>query len=312
MKFAISSCWNSHRHEDGYALLKELAELGFSHVELSHGTRLSLVPGILKGLDDGLVKVASVHNFCPLPVGIMGSAPNLYEPSARSRRERVLWYHNTLKTIDFAQHVDCERVVLHSGRVRLLWGDPSDKLEEAHEAASAPDDPSFVAMREKGLRLMRKKKSGFMKRLQESYSLIATRAREAGIMFGVENREAFSELPLDEDMPSFLETLKEHEVFGYWHDSGHAQLKADMGLINHAEFLESMRPHLVGFHLHDVDAEGRDHQVPGTGVIDWDPIARAVREGDTVVMEMSPRLTSEQIIASREFLLKRIPALQEC
>jgi len=311
MKFAISSCWNSHRHEDGYALLEELAGLGFAYVELSHGTRLSLVPGILKGLDDGLVKVASVHNFCPLPVGIMGAAPNLYEPSARSRRERILWYHNTMKTIDFAHHVDCERIVLHSGRVRLLWGDPSDKLEEAHEAAGSPDDPAFKALREKALRLMRKKKTGFMKRLEESYALIAERAREAGIKFGVENREAFTELPLDEDMPSFLETLKAHEVFGYWHDSGHAQLKAEMGLLDHARVLEEMRPHLIGFHLHDVSEEGRDHQVPGTGVIDWGPVSRAVREGDVVVMEMSPRLTAEEIAASRDFLLEKIPALRQ-
>ena len=121
MKFAISSCWNSHRHDDGYAMLRELAELGFAYVELSHGTRLSLVPGILQGLEEGVVKVASVHNFCPLPVGVMRAAPNLYEPTAVSRKERILWLHNTMKTLDFAQRVNCQRVVLHSGRVRPVW-----------------------------------------------------------------------------------------------------------------------------------------------------------------------------------------------
>ena len=311
MKFAISSCWNSHRHDDGYPMLCELAELGFSHVELSHGTRLSLVPGILKGLEEGIVKVASVHNFCPLPVGVMGAAPNLYEPSAVSRRERILWLHNTLKTLDFAARVDCQRVVLHSGKVRLVWGNPGPAVDKAFDEAGGLDTDALKVAREKGLRRLRRKKKGFMKRLQESYGLVAARARELGVSFGVENREAFSELPLDADMLALQESLKEHEVFGYWHDSGHAELKVRMGLIDHREHLESLRPHLIGFHLHDVSEANHDHQVPGSGVIDWSVIADNVREEDVVVMEMSPRLTAEEIVTGRDFLVRTIPALQQ-
>ncbi|HRG57022.1 MAG TPA: hypothetical protein PLG56_13335, partial [Lacunisphaera sp.] len=48
---ALSSCWCSHRHQDGYVMLKEMAALGFDHVELSHGIRITLVPGILKAVD---------------------------------------------------------------------------------------------------------------------------------------------------------------------------------------------------------------------------------------------------------------------
>jgi sugar phosphate isomerase/epimerase len=307
MKFAISSCWNSHRHDDGYALMVELAELGFSHVELSHGTRVSLVPGILRAVEEGVAKVASVHNFCPLPVGVMGAAPNLYEPSAVSRRERILWLHNTLKTVDFAQRVECDRVVLHSGQVRLLWGDPGAAFEKAFDDKS----DKLAQVREKGLKRLQRKKGGFMKRLKESYGLVAARAKDRGVKFGVENREGFSELPLDGDMADFQEALQEHGVFGYWHDSGHAQLKERMGLLEHRPFLERLRPHLIGFHLHDVSEEDRDHQAPGSGVIDWSILADAVRPGDVVVMEMSPRLRSEEIRAGREFLLRTIPALRE-
>lgn len=290
-------------------MLRELADLGFEYVELSHGTRLSLVPGILRGVEEGLVKVASVHNFCPLPVGVMGAAPNLYEPSAVSRRERILWLHNTLKTLEFAQRMECDRVVVHSGRVRMLWGDPTEPFEAALEADAGARGDKLQAVREKGLKRLRKKQRGFMKRLKESYSLVAEQARERGITFGVENREAFAELPLDEEMPGLLESLAEHEAFGYWHDSGHAQLKERMGLLDHAEFLEKMRPRLAGFHLHDVSEEDRDHQVPGSGVIDWAKLASQVRENDVVVMEMSPRLRSEEIREGRDFLLKTIPAL---
>ena len=310
MKFAISSCWNSHRHNDGYDMLVELAELGFRHVELSHGTRISLVPGILKAIEEKLIKVASLHNFCPLPVGVMGAAPNLYEPTAVSRKERILWLNNTMKTIDFAQRLECDRVVLHSGKLRLLWGNPGSGVDAAFEAAESNESQQLKRVREKGLKRLNAKKGAFMKRLRESYALITDKAKEAGVRLGIENREGFSEIPLDDDMLVLLDELKDKEVFGYWHDSGHAQLKERMGLLNHRDFLSQLRPHLIGFHLHDVSQKNQDHQVPGTGVIDWSILAENVRDGDVVVMEMSPRLTKEELLQGKDFLVNRIPVLQ--
>src|SRR5688500_17476089 len=67
---ALSTCWCSHRHQDGYAMLKEMTALGFEYVELSHGIRIPLVPGIIKAVEEGIVKISSTHNFCPLPTGI--------------------------------------------------------------------------------------------------------------------------------------------------------------------------------------------------------------------------------------------------
>ena len=310
MKFAISSCWNSHRHDDGYEMLVELADLGFEYVELSHGTRISLVPGILKAVEEKLIKVSSLHNFCPLPLGVMGAAPNLYEPTAVSRKERILWLHNTIKTIDFAQKIGCDRIVLHSGRIRLLWGNPGQRFDAVFDAAESSDSRELRIAREKGLKRLNSKKKAFMKRLRESYTLVAQKAKDAGVMLGIENREGFSELPLDADMLDVQKQLAELEVFGYWHDCGHAQLKERMGLLDHSEFLSGLRPYLIGFHLHDVTEKNLDHQVPGTGVIDWSIMENVICQGDVVVMEMSPRLTKEEIISGRDFLTRSIPALK--
>jgi sugar phosphate isomerase/epimerase len=290
-------------------MLVELAELGFEYVELSHGTRLSLVPGILKGLEEGIIKVSSVHNFCPLPVGVMGAAPNLFEPSSPNRRERILWMHNTLRTLEFAQRVECERVVLHSGRTLFFWRNPEPGFDEAYEADAGNGGDVFKGIRDKGLKRLRSRKGGFMKRLKESYTLLAEHAKDKGVLFGIENREGFTELPMDEEMGALVDSLKEHGVFGYWHASGHAQLKERMGLLEHKSFLESLRPNLVGFHLHDVSTDDRDHQVPGTGVIDWEMIGSQVQPDDVVVMEMSPRLRTEEMRQGRDFLLRTIPAL---
>ena len=55
--------------------------------------------------------------------------------------------------------------------------------------------------------------------------------------------------------------------------------------------------------------DNHDHQVPGTGVIDWSIFVDAVQPGDVVVMEMSPRLRSDEIRRGKDFLQQTIPAL---
>ena len=63
-------------------MAKEIASLGFEYAELSHGIRITLVPGILRAVEEGVIKITSTHNFCPLPAGISRAAPNLFQPSA--------------------------------------------------------------------------------------------------------------------------------------------------------------------------------------------------------------------------------------
>ena len=131
--YSLSSCWNSGRHTDGRAMLREIRELGFDHAELSHGISVGLVPGILEAVDQGEIKISSVHNFCPLPMGVTHPSPNLYEFSADRDRDRELAVRHTLKTIDFAARVHAPIVVLHLGRVNLK--DYTGKLGEMLNAA---------------------------------------------------------------------------------------------------------------------------------------------------------------------------------
>src|SRR5208283_1404656 len=100
-------------------MLREMADFGFEYVELSHGIRITLVPGILQGLEEGIVKVSSTHNFCPLPPGIAQAAPNLFEPSAVDARERHQWLRNTKRSLDFAAQVRARVLVCHLGSVKF-------------------------------------------------------------------------------------------------------------------------------------------------------------------------------------------------
>src|SRR5947209_11629446 len=117
--YSFSTCWNSHRHTDGRAMLREVRDLGFDYAELSHGTRVSLLPGILEAVEVNEIKISSLHNFCPLPIGVTGSAPNLYQFSAERPRERELAERYTLKTIELAVRVNAPVVVLHVGSIEM-------------------------------------------------------------------------------------------------------------------------------------------------------------------------------------------------
>ena len=92
--YSLSTCWNSQRHTDGRAMLREIRDLGFEYAELSHGIRLGLMPGILEAVDAGEIKISSLHNFCPLPMGVNHASPNLYE-FPTSDRANASWRSNT-------------------------------------------------------------------------------------------------------------------------------------------------------------------------------------------------------------------------
>src|SRR5882724_1605367 len=117
--YSFSTCWNSHRHTDGRAMLQEIRALGFESAELSHGTRISLLPGILQAVEAGEIAISSLHNFCPLPMGVNHSAPNLYQFSAERPREREMAERYTLKTLEFAARVKAPVVVLHVGSIDM-------------------------------------------------------------------------------------------------------------------------------------------------------------------------------------------------
>src|SRR5258707_4062501 len=129
--YSFSTCWNSHRHTDGRAMLREIRDLGFDHAELSHGIRVSLMPGILEAVDAGEMKISSLHNFCPLPMGVTHAAPNLYEFYDERPRQRELAIKHTLKTFEFAGRVAAPVVVLHLGSMDLK--DYTGKLTEMLE-----------------------------------------------------------------------------------------------------------------------------------------------------------------------------------
>ncbi|MFA5262643.1 MAG: TIM barrel protein [Opitutaceae bacterium] len=313
LPLSLSSCWLSHRHQDGYAMLKEIADMGFSHVELSHGVRITLVPGIIKAVEDGIIKVSSCHNFCPLPAGVIHPAPNLFEPSSQDHREQDQWLRNTKRSIDLAAQVKARVLVCHLGSVVFFWFNPARKLRyymRSHPQGKYADDPKYISVRDAALAKMRKRMPRFVETLESNRATALEYAKQRGIAIGCENRERFDELPLDGDFEALFSALPPDSPVGYWHDTGHADLKENMALLNHREHLTRNAPRLIGFHLHDVSSHSQDHQAIGSGRIDFKMVSEFWRPGHILVLELSPHLGPEEVLSSKRYvesLLKTLP-----
>jgi sugar phosphate isomerase/epimerase len=283
-------------------MLKEIADLGFKRAELSHGIRITLVPGVLKAVEEGIVNVGSVHNFCPLPIGVAHASPNLFEPSSPDDRERDQWLRQTKKSIDFAAQVGASSLVCHLGSVRYFWLEPGRHMaayREAHPDAVKSGDKAYRGLVEKALLRLRKRMVPHWQRAQDSIRSVLDYAAEKKVRLGLENRERFEELPVDGDFPEFLAGMPPQASVGYWHDTGHAHLKETMGLIGHRLQLEANAGRQLGFHLHDVDSEGRDHQAVGSGAIDFEMVSRFWRPEHLFVIELSPRVPVEGVLSSK-------------
>jgi sugar phosphate isomerase/epimerase len=291
--YSFSTCWNSHRHTDGRARLQEIRELGFEYAELSHGIRLTLVPGILEAVDKGEIKITSLHNFCPLPLGVTQAAPNLYEFSAEDLRDRDLAIKHTQKTFEFAARVKARTVVLHLGSIEMK--DYTGKLASLLEH-NPQNSKKFQTLQEDALNARETKKMRYFARTKETLRKILPEAESRGLTLGCENRQALEELPLDGD---FEELLGEFQspALAYWHDTGHAQIKQILGVIDHPRFLQCLAPRLAGFHVHDVIFPARDHAAPGAGTIDFAALKPFVNPQHIKVFELSPSLSPEAVRA---------------
>ncbi|HRY49295.1 MAG TPA: sugar phosphate isomerase/epimerase [Candidatus Paceibacterota bacterium] len=272
-------------------MLREIRELGFEYAELSHGIRISLLPGVFEAVDAGEIRISSLHNFCPLPIGVNHAAPNIFKFTSLDTRERENAYRYSVKTIETAARVKAPVVVLHLGCIEMK--DYTDKLIALVEAGLR-ESPKFEKLCAEAISKREARKEKHVQLANEMVLRLADHAQRLGVRLGVENREAVEEIPLEEDFPWFFQELN-HPAIGYWHDTGHAQIKENLGFMNHVIHMENLAHRLLGCHIHDVQFPARDHCPPGTGVIDFASLRPFIQSHHLRILEMSPGVEAEEI-----------------
>src|SRR5580693_540901 len=199
--YSFSTCWNSHRHTDGRAMLREVRDLGFEYAELSHGIRISLLPGILEAVEAGEIKISSLHNFCPLPMGVNHAAPNIFKFSSDDRREQENAWRHSVKTIETAARVKAPAVVLHMGSIDMK--EYTDRLLEMLQKG-LKETPKYASLCEDVTQKLEDKKQEFVDLASEMLDKLSGLAAQHGVKLGVENRQALEEIPLDNDLQMLM------------------------------------------------------------------------------------------------------------
>jgi sugar phosphate isomerase/epimerase len=289
--YSFSTCWNSQRHTDGRAMLQEIGQLGFQWAELSHAIRISLLPGIIEAVEAGEMRISSLHNYCPLPMGVNHAAPNLFPFSSEDPRERQNALRHSIKTLETAARLKAPVVVLHIGKIQMK--DYTSKLVELLERHRGNTERYAELCEEAVLKCEEKKKEA-QERAWQIVRQLAEKAEGLGVKLGIENRDGIEDLPLDGDVGGLLREYN-HAAVGYWHDTGHAQIKDNLGFINHAFHLESLIDRLIGLHLHDVEYPARDHCAPGGGTVDFAALKPMIKAEHIKVFELSPLVPVEEV-----------------
>jgi sugar phosphate isomerase/epimerase len=326
-ELAISTSWNSQRHQDGYAMLAELADMGYESVELGHGVPFTLWPGIRKALAEKMVRVVSLHNFCPLPMGITKPAPDCFEftdPEPRRRRRAI---KQTIETLEHAAEAGARAVVLHLGSGRS--GETTHRLQEWW-AQGKFGSRRYVKTKLGEVVRREKEEAHLMPLVQEALAELRGEAHKRGILLGCECREASEKFPFDPFWDQVLEPWQ--DTIGYWHDFGHAARKEALGFFDHAAFFEKRSARLIGCHVQDFLPPRYDHRALGDGVIDWPvfwksltcpmkqedatgrksaglaPLVGDPKKLPLFVLELSPRVEADKVRACLKWWKEKGPA----
>lgn len=303
---AFSTCWNNSRHSDGETMIEEIVDLGFDHIELSHGMTIAKLPGIKKAFERGLFTCVGVHNFFPSPVEVMIDAPDAYEFTSHRPSDRQRAMDMTLRTLETTAQFGARYLVLHMGSVPM---NPQKWTRPLTAALSAGDGRSrnfthtkidFVQKREKIAPL-------YYQRAIDALESISDKAKEFGIKLAIESRSRFEDMPTEREMIRLQNHFADNPWVGYWHDFGHVQLKHNLGLLDHTEWLETISPHLIGGHLHDVEWPARDHRVPYGGTLNYAQLMKFFPIGCPLVWELSPTRDAAEIRTALERWRQEFP-----
>ena len=298
MAFALTTRWNASRHSTGESMLEEILEMGIYHVELGYDLRMDLVPGVQKMAKDSAVRIDSVHNFCPLPVGAFNPHPEIYTLADVDAEIRERAIHHTRRSIQFAAEVGATTVVTHAGNVSMK--PLTRNLISLHQ-----EGKQFTKNYEKTKLKMQvkrdKRASKQLRFLYASLEQLLPTLEEHNVSLAIENLPTWEALPTEIEAEQLLRHFRSPHI-RYWHDLGHGQIRENLGLINHTRWLQRLSQHLAGMHIHDVFPPACDHVMPPQGHIHFDQFREFLNMDILKVIEPTPKTPKEEVLQALEFL----------
>ena len=276
-------------------MLREIRQLGFPVCELGHAIRFSLWPGIVKAWEEDLIKIQTLHNFCPVPTSVFRPDPNCYEFSDSRASVRAAAIKASQDTIRHASRFGASAVIFHLGSAGPEG--VTGKLEKLYRNGGFLNR-TYSEIKVKAVMQRQETYKRLWPRIKECLDPLVDMAGELNIRLGFEIRQDFGEFPHEEEFPEVLEAFPP-EVVGYWHDFGHAQTKEFLGWHDHLETLALRAPRMFGAHIQDCRRPAEDHLPLGHGEVPFSALLPLIPEDAIGVLELAPGTPEEQVIASR-------------
>lgn len=298
-EFALSTSWNASRHKDARAIIDEIKACGFDSVELNFTLTREIVDDISSMVKKGQIRVRSLHNYCPIPDGVKPNqaSPDYYSLASLDEDERKKAVFFTKKTIEEAQELGAEAIVLHCGRVRLK--DPTRKLMSLFEVGERGSE-EFIDIKESMSSQRRLSSRPHLEKALKSLDELSDFAQKRDVILGIENRIYFMEIPSLEEIALILKKFKGSTTY-YWHDVGHAQVFEELGFANHEDFLQNYGSQMAGIHFHDIRGV-EDHLAPGRGNFDFSVLKPYIKGSVIKIIEAHRTETIEDVKYAREYL----------
>lgn len=266
---ALSTMWAQQpRFDADMAPFAELARTaGYTHVEVSHATD---EPGLRALMRRQALPLSSLHAPTPRERTANGRWNTDLNLAAADETERAAAVAATLRTIDIAAEAGVGSVVVHLGAVNA-GGVSADSALRRLYGAGQTSDAEVERERQRAHQERAAKAPAALQAARRSLAELTARARRHGVCIGLESRMWFHEIPLPDEAAALLADY-EPEVAGYWHDVGHAEILARLGLVPLQDWFDRNGDRIVGCHLHDMQGIV-DHRAPGSGDVEWSFLA---------------------------------------
>ncbi len=295
MTIGLSTAWAGGDHTSVEETIRRAQRIGFGQFEIGVGGVMPTPARFVEIAKELGIEFVSVHNIAyndRLPRDeVRGDGLSSVEEAMRRRA-----IDKTLETIDLARAVGARHVVIHAGDVDV--DDGAKKQNEARrliEQGRAGEAAVVMrsAMRERGERAARNVELA-------AASLSEVFKRSGDFPLAVECRVHYYSIPLPSELEFLRRVLGARPVL-YCHDAGHARVGEVLGLPPAREWLERFGDILAEFHLHDVRTLA-DHQVPGTGDLDFRLFAKYARPETLRIMELTAQTDDSGLLAARAAL----------
>ena len=213
--------------------------------------------------------------------------------------ERTAALEHALRSLEAATELGAKALVVHLGSVgesgipeeRDLW-----RLFD--EGRSATDE--FIELGQRATQARKSAAEPHLAAARASLEVLIEAAAPAAIVIGLENRLSYHQIPLPAECAWLLQGFSTDQA-GYWHDVGHAEVLARLGLVSLSDWFATLGGSCVGAHVHDVIGLV-DHRAPGAGDVEWDYLAKGLAHLDWLTLEINQHQSDEQVVDTPDIL----------